>query len=325
MKFSKVITAVDTYAVGMLHRVVIGGVPNIYGKTMKQKQQYFERNLEHIRTMLVNGPDDDKALVAALVTEPTTEKANVGLIWMDKEGCFNMCGSGSFAVGTVLIETGIVEASEPVTEIVVDTSIGLLKLRAEVRGGAVQSVTTRTPPVFFYKAYLLDIVGIGQIPVDISYGLNFFEPMINAREIGIEVNLENTGRLEKIGLAIRDKVNENIELRHPEDATINKVKQVQFYDPEPVNPKVDCRCVAIVGPGGIDLTPSGTSTCAHMASLYAKGKLNVGGQFIMESIAGTVIRGKIVKETKYGDYQAIIPEITGDAHIMRFVTIVNYD
>lgn len=323
MKFSKVITAIDTYAVGMLHRVVVGGVPNIYGKTMKQKQQYFERNLDYIRTMLVKGPDDDKALVAALITEPTTEEANVGLIWMDKEGCFNMCGSGSFAVGTVLIETGIVEASEPVTEMVVDTSIGLLKLRAEVRDGSVQSVTTTTSPAFFYKPYVLDISGIGRIPVDISYGLNFFEPMINARELGIEVNLENAGRLEKIGLAIRDKVNESIELRHPEDATINKVKQVQFYDPEPANPQVDCRCVAIVGPGGIDLTPSGTSTCAHMASLYAKGKLTLGEQFVMESITGAVIKGKIVGETKYGDYKAIIPEITGDAHIMRFITIVN--
>lgn len=323
MKFGRLITAIDTYAVGMLHRVVVGGVPNIYGKTMKEKQQYFERNLDYLRTMLVKGPDEDKALVAALITEPTTEEADVGLIWMDKEGCFNMCGSGSFAVGTVLIETGIIEASEPVTEIVADTSIGLLKLRVEVRDGSVKSVTTRTSPAFFYKPYALDIPDIGKIAVDISYGLNFFEPMIDAREIGVEVNLENAGKLEKIGLAIRDKVNESIELRHPEDASINKVKQVQFYDPEPANPEVDCRCVAIVGPGGIDLTPSGTSTCAHMASLYAKGKLGVGDEFVMESIIGAKIRGKIVAETRCGDYKAIIPEITGDAYITRFITILD--
>ena len=323
MKFSRLITAVDTYAVGMLHRVVVGGVPNIYGKTMQEKQQYFERNLDYLRTILVKGPDEDKALVAALITEPTTEEANVGLIWMDKEGCFNMCGSGSFAVGAVLVETGIIEASEPVTEIVVDTSIGLLKLNVKVRDGSVESVTTRTSPAFFYKSYVLDIPDIGKMPVDISYGLNFFELMIDAKEIGIEVDLENAGRLEKIGLAIRDKVNENIELRHPEDASINKVKQVQFYDSEPANPEVDCRCVAIVGPGGIDLTPSGTSTCAHMASLYAMGKLGVGDEFIMESMIGAVIRGKIVEETRCGDYKAIIPEITGDAHITRFLTIID--
>jgi len=323
MRFSKMITAIDTYAVGMPHRVVVGGVPNIYGKTMREKQRYFEKNLDHIRAMLVKGPDDDNALVAALITEPTIEEADVGLIWMDKEGCFNMCGSGSFAVGTALIETGIVEATEPLTEIVVDTPIGLLKLRVEVKNGAVLSVATTTSPAFFFKSYVLDLPQIGQRPIDISYGLNFFEPMINAREIDIEVDLENAGKLEKLGLAVRDKVNESIELRHPEDATINKVKQVQFYDPKPANPNVDCRCLAIVGPGGIDLTPSGTSTCAHMASLYVKGKLKIGDQFVMESIVGAVIKGKIIGETKIGDYEAIIPEITGDARIMRFINIVN--
>jgi len=323
MKFSRLITAIDVFAVGMPHRIVIGGVPTIFGKTMKEKKQYFERNLESLRALLVKGPDDDKALVAALITEPTTEEAHVGLIWMDKEGCFNMCGSGSFAVGTALVEIGIIEASEPVTEVVVDTSIGLLNLRAEVMDGSVRSVATTTSPAFFYESYVLDLPEIGKTSVDISYGLNFFEPMINAKDIGVEVNLENAAKFEKIGLAIRDKVNESIELRHPEDSTINRVKQVQFYDPNPANPKVDCRCVAIVGPGGIDLTPSGTSTCAHMASLFAKGKLRIGDQFVMESITGAVIKGKIAGETRLGEYAAIIPEITGDAHIMRFLTIMN--
>lgn len=323
MKFKRMLTAIDVFAVGMPHRIVVGGVPNIHGKTMKEKQQYFERRLASVRALLVKGPDDDKALVAALITEPTIEEAQVGLIWMDKEGCFNMCGSGSFAVGTALIETGIVEASEPVTEIKVDTSIGLLNLRAEVVDGSVRSVTTTTSPAFFYGSYSLDLPELGQIPVDISYGLNFFEPMINAKEIGIEVSLEYAAKLEKIGLAIRDKVNDRIELRHPVDESINKVKQVQFYDPNPANPAADCRCLAIVGPGGIDLTPSGTSTCAHMASLYAKGKIRMGDQFIMESITGAIIKGKVAGETRLGEHTAIIPEITGDAHIMRFLTIVN--
>lgn len=323
MKFKRMLTAIDVFAVGMPHRIVVGGVPNIHGKTMKEKQQYFERRLASVRALLVKGPDDDKALVAALITEPTIEEAQVGLIWMDKEGCFNMCGSGSFAVGTALIETGIVEASEPVTEIKVDTSIGLLNLRAEVVDGSVRSVTTTTSPAFFYGSYSLDLPELGQIPVDISYGLNFFEPMINAKEIGIEISLEYAAKLEKIGLAIRDKVNDRIELRHPVDESINKVKQVQFYDPNPANPAADCRCLAIVGPGGIDLTPSGTSTCAHMASLYAKGKIRMGDQFIMESITGAIIKGKVAGETRLGEHTAIIPEITGDAHIMRFLTIVN--
>ena len=323
MKFSKVITAIDVYSVGMTHRIVIGGVPNIHGKTMKQKRAYFEQNLDHFRTMLVKGHDDNGAFVAALITEPTDEEAHVGVIWMDKEGCFDMCGSGFFAVGTVLIDTGVVKASEPETKLVLDTSIGCLKLRAEVKDGAVKNVTTRTSPSFFYKSCILDVSGISQIPIDICYGPNMFEPMVNAREIGIEVNLGNVEKLEKIGLAIREKVNDSIELIHPEDPSKNRVKQVHFYDPNPVNTEVDCRCLAIVGHGGIDLTPSGTSTCAHMAGLFAKGKLNIEDDFVMESIIGARIKGKIVRQTACGDFSAIIPEITGNAHISRFLTIMD--
>lgn len=323
MKIRKIVPVIDVYAVGMLHRVVVGGVPNIYGKTMKEKQCYLEDNLDDLRSLLVKGADEDKALVAALITEPTTNAADVGLIWMDKEGYFNMCGSGSFAVGTVLIDVGIIEVVEPITEMVLDTPIGLLKLRAKINGGEVENITVETSPAFFYDSFTLDLSDLGSIPVDISYGLNFFEPMIDTRILGIELNLENASRFEKIGLAIRDKVNADIELRHPEDTTINKVKQVQFYNPEPANKQVDCRCLAIVGLGGIDLTPSGTSTCAHMASLYTKGKLGVGDEFVMESIIGTTIKGKIADITSYGGYEAIIPEITGNAHITRFLNLVS--
>jgi len=323
MKFNRLISAIDTFAVGMPHRVVLGGAPQIYGKTMKEKQDYFEQNLDHIRKIVVEGPDDDRSLVAALITEPTSEEADVGVIWMSSVGYANMCGSGTFAVGTTLIEAGIVEAREPVTEIVLDMIVGLQKVRAEVVDGSVRSVSTITGPAFYYKQCFIDVPEIGQVLIDISYGLNFFEPMINAKELGIDINLDNARRLEKIGLAIRDKVNETVDLIHPTDPSINKVFQVNFYDPAPANPDVDCRCVAIVGPGGIDLTPSGTSTCAHMASLYAKGKLSIRDKFVMESITGAIIKGKIVGEVKYGKYDAIVPEISGGGYIMRFLTIVN--
>ena len=323
MKFRRLINAVDVFSVGMIHRVVIGGVPNIHGSTIRQKIQYLERNLDYIRKMVVEGPDDDKGLVAALITEPTNEEADVGLILMDAEGYPDMSGSLSFAVGTALVETGIIQPSEPVTKFALDSPVGLLKMQAEVRDGVVKSVTTEMTPAFFYRSYTMDLPSIGRIPMDISYGLNFFEPMINARELGIEVNLENAIRFEKIGLAIRDEVNKSVELKHPQNPAANRVKQVQFYDPEPAHPGVNRRSLVIVGPGAIDLTPSGTSTCAHMAFLHSKGELGINEEFVMESVVDAIIRGRIIKETKVSDYKAIVPEITGYTYIARFLTIVN--
>ncbi|GAJ24083.1 unnamed protein product, partial [marine sediment metagenome] len=39
-------------------------------------------------------------------------------------------------------------------------------------------------------------------------------------------------------------------------------------------------------------------------------------EFVHESIIGSIFRARAVGETKVGSYSAIIPEVTGSAHIM---------
>jgi proline racemase len=77
------------------------------------------------------------------------------------------------------------------------------------------------------------------------------------------------------------------------------------------------RCVAIFGIDGFDLTPSGTSTCAHVAAKRAKGEMSVGDTFVMESVTGAVIQGVVIADTRLGDVDAIIPEISGQATVLR--------
>ncbi len=52
-----------------------------------------------------------------------------------------------------------------------------------------------------------------------------------------------------------------------------------------------------------------------MAILYARGEIGIGETIDIESIIGTKFIGKIVGEAKFGSFDAIIPEITGEAFI----------
>ena len=72
----------------------------------------------------------------------------------------------------------------------------------------------------------------------------------------------------------------------------------------------------------IDRSPCGTGTCAKMASLYARGELRLHDEFVAESILGSIYRAKIVDETKVGGLKAIIPELTGQAWVMGFNTLL---
>lgn len=323
MKLGHMIPAYDVMAVGMVHRVVIGAAPNIRGASMTEKQEYFERNLDRLRRAIVCGPADGSEIVGVLVTEPTHLEADFGIIYFVRQGYWRMCGSGTFALGVLLIEAGLIEPVEPETEITLELVSGLVRLRVQIEHGEVKQVTTKTSPVFYDRSLEIQLTGYGRVPIDISYCLNGFEPMLNARLLGIEVSRQNRAELERIGLEIRDIVNSSVEMRHPTDPSANRVLQVQIFDPEPAADGVDCRCVAIFGVDGFDLTPSGTSTCAHMATKRAKGEMSVGDKFVMESVTGAVIQGVITEDTRLGSVDAIIPEISGQATVLRTLTILN--
>ena len=76
-------------------------------------------------------------------------------------------------------------------------------------------------------------------------------------------------------------------------------------------------CV-VFGQGQVDRSPCGTGTSAKMATLFAKGELKIGEEFYYESILGTIFKGEILGTTKVGEYEAVIPRISGSAYITAF-------
>ena len=79
----------------------------------------------------------------------------------------------------------------------------------------------------------------------------------------------------------------------------------------------------ILGPyvqtGLIDRSPCGTGTCARMATLYARGRLGLDEDFRHEGILGTIFTGRLVAETKVGQYPAVV---SGQAWITGFASYV---
>lgn len=66
----------------------------------------------------------------------------------------------------------------------------------------------------------------------------------------------------------------------------------------------------------------GTGTSARMATLYAKGKLRLNDDFHHEGILGTAFTGRLIEETRVGQYRAVVPEISGQAWITGFTNYV---
>jgi trans-L-3-hydroxyproline dehydratase len=53
----------------------------------------------------------------------------------------------------------------------------------------------------------------------------------------------------------------------------------------------------------------------RVAIHHARGDIGLGEDLVVESIIGTRFTGRAVEATRFGPYDAVIPEIEGDAFI----------
>ena len=110
--------------------------------------------------------------------------------------------------------------------------------------------------------------------------------------------------------------NEQLSVQHPEVPRSNRINIVTAVA-APHDVGHTYRNVHVFGARQFDRSPGGTGTCARMAVLLARGELSVGEEVRVESVTGGVFRGRILEETTLAGRQAIVPEITGSAHITR--------
>lgn len=310
---------VDAHTSGEFCRVVIGGFPEPEGSTMIEKKKWLETNYDHVRTALMLEPRGHHDMFGAFLCEPVDKEAALGIIFMDTGGYLNMCGHCTIGGVTVAIEAGLVDSHEGENEVILEAPAGIIRTTAIVKGGKVQSVTLTNVPSFIYKDNLSAVIDGVEIPYTISFGGSFFA-LVDTTKLSIgEINAKTVPEYIALGMKLRDEINKTVEIQHP-TLDITEVDLVEFYGPTP-NPDVaTMRNVVVFGDAQADRSPCGTGTSAKLATLHGWGELAVGEEFIYESFIGSRFKGVIKEETKIGDFDAVIPMITGSCYLTGFGT-----
>ena len=94
-----------------------------------------------LRRLLMNEPRGHGAMSGAILQPPAATTPTGASCSSRSRGCLPMCGHGTIGVATVLVETGMVEVTEPETVIRLDVPAGLVEARVAVRDGKAQRVT----------------------------------------------------------------------------------------------------------------------------------------------------------------------------------------
>ncbi len=313
MRSSRVFHAVDSHTEGMPTRVIVGGVGKIPGDTMFDRRRYFMANLDGIRKTLMYEPRGHAAMSGAILQPPSRPDADWGVVYIEVSGCLPMCGHGTIGVATVLVETGMVEVTEPVTQVRLDTPAGLVVAEVSVQDGKATSVTITNVPAFTVGLdQTVAVPGYGQVTYDMAYGGNFYA-ILPLKQVGIEFDRANKEAILSAGLQVMAAINDASEPVHPENPEIRGCHHVQFLAPD-ANAQLSRHAMAIY-PGWFDRSPCGTGTSARLAQLHTRGEIKVGDDFVNESFIGSRFTGTIVEETTVAGLPAVIPKITGRAWI----------
>ena len=313
MRSVRTISAIDSHTEGMPTRVVTGGVGVVPGATMAERREYFVKHLDDLRLFLVNEPRGHAAMSGAILQPPTRSDADWGVLYIEVSGLLPMCGHGTIGVATVLVESGMVEVTEPVTKVRLDTPAGLVVVDVAVSNGRAERVTLRNVPSYSHALDAsVDVPGLGKVTYDMAYGGNFYA-ILPLEQLGIPFDRAEKDRILKAGLDIMDAINATDRPVHPLDPGINGCKHVQFTAPG--EDGADSRNAMAIHPGWFDRSPCGTGTSARMAQLHARGELALETDFVNESFIGTRFTGRLVEETTVGPHVGVVPTVTGRAWI----------
>jgi proline racemase len=287
MRTSRVIHVVSCHAEGEVGDVIVGGVAPPPGATLWEQRCFIERD-DHLRRFVLNEPRGGVFRHVNLLVPPKHPDAQVGWIIMEPADTPPMSGSNSICVATVVLDTGIVPMTEPLTELLMEAPGGLVRARAHCRNGKAERITITNVPSFADKlAVPLEVEGLGALTVDTAYGGDSFV-IVDATALGFAIVPDEASALVATGIKITAAANEQLGFQHPVHAGWNHISFCQFAGPlEDVQGALAGSNAVCIRPGKIDRSPTGTGCSARMAVLHARGRMQVGDRYRARSIIGS--------------------------------------
>lgn len=311
MRSSKTIHVISAHAEGEVGDVIVGGVASPPGNSLWEQRSYIE-NDGTLRDFVLNEPRGGVFRHVNLLVPPKNPEADAGFIIMEPEDTPPMSGSNSICVSTVLLDSGIIPMTEPITNLTLEAPGGLVRVRAECNDGKAERIHVQNVPSFVDQMDVsLKVEGLGEIKVHTAYGGDSFV-IVDADSVGFSIVPEEARDIAQLGVRITAAANLQLGFTHPTNPDWSHISFCLFAGSlSKVDGGVDARSAVAIQPGKVDRSPTGTALSARMALLHAQGKMQVGETFEARSIIGSTFRGNIVKQTMVGDVPAIIPEISG--------------
>lgn len=310
------IETLDCHTGGEPLRIITQGFPTLNGSTILEKRRDCKARFDHLRTALMFEPRGHADMYGAIVVEPQRSNSDFGAIFIHNEGYSSMCGHATIALTKFAVESGLVNKTGAVTKVTIDVPCGQIHAYAYGEEHAIERVSFDCVPSYvLYQSQEITIEGIGKVTFDLAFGGAYYA-YVNASQVGLTCQAKDYNQLINYGRKIKHAISQSqcFPIKHPFEPDLSFLYGTIFID-STQTPHVHSKNVCVFADGEVDRSPTGSGVSGRAAIHVAKQELMLDQTITIESILGSKFSVEAIEKVKFGEYDAIIPRVTGSAYI----------
>src|SRR4051812_13388889 len=144
---------VDYHTAGEPFRIVLAGVPDIPGATVRERREAARSTeaIDAVRRLLCHEPRGHADMYGCFVVAPDDDDADFGALFWHKDGFSTACGHGTIALGAWAVDSGRVAPppdGDGDVDVTIDVPSGRVVARVAVRDRRAAGVAFRNVPSF---------------------------------------------------------------------------------------------------------------------------------------------------------------------------------
>ena len=227
------------------------------------------------------------------------------------------CGHGVIALATAAVELGWIERTVPETRVGIDAPCGFIEAFVQWDGENAGEVRFVNVASFMWKRDVtVQTPSFGPVTGDIAYGGAFYF-YVDGAPHALSIRESDAEKIKAFGMEVKDAANAAHAVVHPELAEITGVYGTIVTGSPRHEGSTHANC-CVFADAEVDRSPTGSGTAGRVAQLHARGELATGQELVNESIIGSTFRGKVLAHARVGQFEAVVPEISGTAFIYGF-------
>ncbi len=296
---------IDSHTGGMPTRVILDGGLDLGSGPLSARATRLSEDQKAYCNSILSEPRGQAGMVAALLVEPVDPECVTGVIYFDAAAVLGMCGHGTIGLAVTLARLGRIGIGAHKFE----TPAGVVTIELHDRNTV--SVTNIESRMIRSDVHV-PVAEQGTITGDFAYGGNWFFITPSPIEVAPNTILPLTDLAIKIRAACH-----KAGLTGPDGQPVDHV----ILSGKSAGKGVFQRNFVLCPDDEYDRSPCGTGSSAFVACLAAKNQLAEGEEIILESVIGSSYR----LTYRAGAAGAVIPRITGQAHIMAETKLIFED